>query len=381
MGEPRVREIWFHALGAKVGGGVTYLRSVLPEIIDQLSGKGVRVVLLVPEAVPGISLPDWVEMRALPRASSNAVTRLLFDQIILPLWLLRRRGAALYCSGSFAPLWQPSRTVVLLRNAIYFDPGFLARELPRRRARFRLQGRLIIAAARRCAAVLYPTDSMRRLVEAYEPRLAPRGAVNTYGVGSAFLDAARTVARAKAADAPVTFLYVTSYTLQKNLGYLIRALALAKAEGLNVRVVVTTRFDRGAPASFARDMALVEEHALVQSGHLAPTGPKYGAELLDAYREADACVFVSFCESFGHPLVEAMALGKPLVCADLPYARELCGEHALYVDPNRPEALVDVWRRWPGVAERLPGMTRRALGARFSWRAHVAHLLAALLDS
>jgi glycosyltransferase involved in cell wall biosynthesis len=122
-------------------------------------------------------------------------------------------------------------------------------------------------------------------------------------------------------------------------------------------------------------MRIVEENDLVGSGYLEPVGPTYGDALVDLYRAVDACVFPSICESFGHPLVEAMAMGTPLVAADKPYARELCGEHAIYVDAERPEALVDVRRRW---REHEAGLVRApldALAERFSWRSHVARLV------
>ena len=98
-------------------------------------------------------------------------------------------------------------------------------------------------------------------------------------------------------------------------------------------------------------------------------------ELSDAYRAADACLFPSLCESFGHPLVEALALGKPVIAADRPYAREICGEHALYVDPGKPEDLVGLWRRWPEPAHGLPALAQTELLRRFSWSDHVDRLL------
>jgi glycosyltransferase involved in cell wall biosynthesis len=374
-------EVWIHALGAKAGGGLTYLYAVLPALVEALDGRGVRVVVLVPGPLDGVDLPAWVDVRPMPGVAASHPRRVLFDQIVLPLWLRRRRNAVLFCSGSHSPFYTPVPTVALVRNAIYFDEEFLGRELPKRRLLLRLQGALIARGARSCAAVHYPSDAMRSLVEARHPELGPLGAVNPYGVGEAFvrpgpggLDRA-PVAR----DGVTTFLYVMNYTLQKNLGFLLRALALARAEGLPVRVAVTSRLDRGPRACFDEDRAIIEQHDLVGSGYLAPVGPTYGADLVELYRSVDACVFPSFCESFGHPLVEAMAAGKPLVCADRPYARELCGDHAAYVDPDRPEELVALWRRWPEVAASLPVADPARLAATFSWRAHVARLVEALL--
>ena len=61
--------------------------------------------------------------------------------------------------------------------------------------------------------------------------------------------------------------------------------------------------------------------------------------VLDAYRTADALLFLSLAESFGFPLVEAMWIGLPIICPDLPYARTLCGKQAIYFDPHNVVSL------------------------------------------
>jgi glycosyltransferase involved in cell wall biosynthesis len=59
-----------------------------------------------------------------------------------------------------------------------------------------------------------------------------------------------------------------------------------------------------------------------------------GEEMVQAYSEVDALLFLSTDESYGLPLVEAMYLNLPIICSDLPYARTLCGPEAIYFDPN-----------------------------------------------
>ena len=52
------------------------------------------------------------------------------------------------------------------------------------------------------------------------------------------------------------------------------------------------------------------------------------------YRNALVFVLPSRLETFGHPLVEAMASGVPIVASDLPICREICQNAALYFDVN-----------------------------------------------
>ena len=62
-------------------------------------------------------------------------------------------------------------------------------------------------------------------------------------------------------------------------------------------------------------------------------------QMIQAYSHVDALLFLSRDESYGFPLVEAMFVGLPIICPDLPYARILCGEQAIYFDPNHVASL------------------------------------------
>jgi len=53
---------------------------------------------------------------------------------------------------------------------------------------------------------------------------------------------------------------------------------------------------------------------------------------------ARALLFPSFAEGFGYPLIEALQMGIPVICADLPCFREIAGDLPIYLPPDNPEA-------------------------------------------
>ena len=61
--------------------------------------------------------------------------------------------------------------------------------------------------------------------------------------------------------------------------------------------------------------------------------------MIQAYCEVDGLLFLSTDESYGFPLVEAMFMGLPIVCPDLPYAHALCADGAIYFDPLSIDSL------------------------------------------
>ena len=66
----------------------------------------------------------------------------------------------------------------------------------------------------------------------------------------------------------------------------------------------------------------VEEHSICAD-----------TELVTYLHHAQALLFPSFAEGYGMPLVEALALGVPVIASDLPVFREVAGEIPEYVDP------------------------------------------------
>ncbi len=84
--------------------------------------------------------------------------------------------------------------------------------------------------------------------------------------------------------------------------------------------------------------------------------------VVNTYEATDALLFLSLSESFGFPLIEAMWIGLPIICPDLPYARALCGNQAIYFNPEDVNSLhvavVDLSKRldsgwWPEWSENL----------------------------
>ncbi|QTQ14420.1 glycosyltransferase family 4 protein [Treponema parvum] len=57
----------------------------------------------------------------------------------------------------------------------------------------------------------------------------------------------------------------------------------------------------------------------------------------DLYSGADACIFPSVNEGVGLPVIEAMATGIPVACADSGALREVTGGNAVFFDPDNIE--------------------------------------------
>jgi glycosyltransferase involved in cell wall biosynthesis len=69
-------------------------------------------------------------------------------------------------------------------------------------------------------------------------------------------------------------------------------------------------------------------------GNIVENHGEVGQEVQNLYDGLDVMVFCSTCESFGFPMVEAMARGIPIIVADTPENREIVGPAGLRFRPH-----------------------------------------------
>ncbi len=115
-------------------------------------------------------------------------------------------------------------------------------------------------------------------------------------------------------------------------------------------------------------------------GRVAMTGYVEHRDKVALLTGARALVFPSLYEGFGLPILEAMAVGTPVVTSDVSSMPEVAGDAAVLVDPRSEEAVADGLRRVladEGLSARLRE-AGRARVRHFDWdraaRAHAAVL-------
>jgi glycosyltransferase involved in cell wall biosynthesis len=160
-------------------------------------------------------------------------------------------------------------------------------------------------------------------------------------------------------------LFVSSLWPYKNCEGLLRAFSAAKAELGDRQLVVVGPARDGEYSGQLR--ALAERLGIGDA--VVWVGGVPLEETVHFYRAADVFVYPSFNETFGLPLLEAMATGCPVVTSDTSAMPETAGGCALLADPNDPGSIADAVLKACGPeAERL-----RAAGperaAEFTWAA------------
>ncbi len=126
------------------------------------------------------------------------------------------------------------------------------------------------------------------------------------------------------------WLYVGTALPHKNHATILRAFGELERRGTNGCLVLTIS------ASEAEAIGGERAAALIASGRVIAAGWVRKEHLRALYDACDGCVMPSMLESLSSAHLEAMEWGKPQIVADLPYARDLCGDAALYLPADAP---------------------------------------------
>jgi glycosyltransferase involved in cell wall biosynthesis len=160
-------------------------------------------------------------------------------------------------------------------------------------------------------------------------------------------------------------LFVSSLWPYKNCDGLLRAWALARGDlGDRQLAIVGAGRDEKYVASLhslAAELGITQDVVFVGAVPLEET--------VSFYRAADAFVYPSLNETFGLPILEAMACGCPVVTSDTSAMPETAGGAATLSDPRDPASIAKaiIEALGPGKDQMRDLGLRRA--AQFTWAA------------
>jgi len=373
--------LFLNGSGASAGGGLTYLRNVVPH----LSAHGdVHTTVVANPAVQR-------ELESLPRISlvefsdASVAARFWQEQRRLPQLIRQSGSQVLISAGNFALRRSPVPQILLSRNSLYTSSDFSRDLLSRHDYELWVGTKIKAMFAKRSIAWADHTvaPSLAFAAELYTWTGREIVTIHHGFDHDAFVRDSQPLPveiqrKLQRTDNSLRLLFVSHYNYYRNFETLLRALPILQQKlNRSVQLFLTCKLRAEEnPGSYKTDKAA----ALVRELGIAKNVVELGTipyELLhQVYRACDLYVTPAYAESFAHPLVEAMASGVPVVASDLPVHREICGDAALFFDRFSPEQLAAAIVH--AISGNLPAqMTAdgRARSQAFSWKRHVDELL------
>lgn len=126
-------------------------------------------------------------------------------------------------------------------------------------------------------------------------------------------------------DEKLILFYPASFAPHKNYNLIYEFGQLIDLNNLPIEIILT--LNKSESKSFWKKVKSKNLNSIKTVGKL-----EY-KDIIIEYKKCHALFFPSLLESYGIPLIEAMAIGKPIFVSNLPYAKVLCNDAAYYFDP------------------------------------------------
>lgn len=364
-------KVMVNAISARRGGIVTYTEN----LIEGLARRQVDATIAVPPELAGAHPKQTT---AVETAGFSPLRRVLWEQTVWRRRVARAMPDVLFSSANFGLLFSPVPQVLLVREGGLFDPYYLANVAPSQGATRAVERAfrrwLILLSAKRADHVITPSKAMRDALLLWAPDLADKCTINPYGTVPAFA-ADDAPSRPWREGGTLRLLYVSVYYPHKNPAVMCEATRALNAEGIPTHARITMELEELDLSGGRYDTIVLKQ---ARDTGLATLGHVDYRELPALYRSNDVFVFPSVSETFGHPMAEALSCGLPIVAADTPINREICGDAALYFSPFRPSDLAGCLKRLdadPALRERMRAEARRRSAQFYKWEDHVDRLV------
>ena len=253
--------------------------------------------------------------------------------------LVRSSGAdVVLVLGNFSPVDLGVPTAVLFQNSYYVDlPNFT--QLGKKTPIFRMLKRLemlffYLTTKHADAFIVHSKYTKRRLSQRWNvldskieviPNALSTKLINSTGRNSCKIT--------KNIDGKFRMIYVSRYYPHKNHEFILKLARRFQANGRDDLIFIVTLDERLNGVK-----TIVKEiHDSGLDDFICNIGEVPHEELAGWYSSSDILLFPSYLETFGNAFIEAMSFGLPICAVDLPYARSVCDDAALYYQKDSLE--------------------------------------------
>lgn len=345
-----------HQIGLHKTGNETWARNVVQELHRR--GRDDVRYCVAPAGVEHL-LAMGVDQRRLHVVSASSTVRLTYE---LPRLVRRLRPSALVSQYTLPRV--RTRGVVVVHDCSFVQARAREWLTTAQRLRYRTS---IGDSIRRSDAVLVPTEFVRQDLLSHYAVPSAKVHVAPLAADSSFLAADTS----RAAPVAGRVIVVGDPLPRKNVSVVARAVAHANECGADLSLRVVGQISgRGMP-EWQRAFAILGDR-------VSASGRVTQSALIAEYQSAAVFAYPSLSEGFGIPVLEAMALGVPVVASNMTALPEVVAGAGLIVEATDPRAWAEALQSASGPMRMKLAEAGLAHARRFSWRATVDVLEVAL---
>ena len=322
-----MRQVAITAVGAQMGGARRHLTGFVPALAALPDWQ--FEIFCAPEAVRWVDgVPGNVQLTPVASPALGAVGRVWWDQVVLGRLLAQRQPDLLVSLLNFGPARCTVPQINFQRNPLYYCDYYLRNIGSAERTLAKLRRWLCILAMRSSARIVTPSAGMWQMIKRYVPNLSDElSVVLPHAVDAPVHTVSDSIVALPAGTPRPWLLYPSHAAPHKGFDVLLRTARQLRESGTRFTLILTIE-EQDWPAGVGAIRDQIANWNLQDCVQVV--GRLSQAEMIDFYPRVDLVVFPSLCESFGFPILEAMACGRPVVAAGTAVNREVGGAGASY---------------------------------------------------
>jgi len=253
----------------------------------------------------------------------------LWEQVALPLAVRRIKPDLLHCTSNTAPLFCKAPLVLTLHDIIYLEPRQQSSHSAYQNLGWYYRRLVVPRILAHCKKIITVSEFERqRIQHALQLDSGTLVAIHN-GFGTHFKPVLHpeTITR-NYLEAPRYLLFLGNTDPKKNTHRTLKAYGMYVQQTANPLPLLLADL----PDSFL-EKVLADIQMPSLKSHLRTTGYITNTDLPAIYSGAAVFLYTSLRESFGIPLLEAMACGTPVITSNTSSMPEVAGDAALFVDP------------------------------------------------
>jgi glycosyltransferase involved in cell wall biosynthesis len=300
-----------------------------------------------------------------------ALTYADWEQIRLPLAVRKEKIDILLCTSSTAPLFVSVPTILTVHDVISFERPLFGKQGQSVYQRLGNAYRTVVSrrAMANADKIVTVSNFEKEQIVTRFPQLQNRVSVIHNGVDAQFFSTAgekdvRAVQQQYALPRSY-FLHFGNSDPKKNTAFVIRSFVTYAMKTNNIVPLVVTDLPRSTV-----DALLKKYSADHLSEHIHTPGYIAHDHLPEMYASALALLFPSKRESFGLPILEAMAAGVPVIALKNSAVAEVAGDAALFLRSEHTHELASAMNVVQTDSQKVIAQVQRGIdrAAQFGWK-------------
>lgn len=327
-------KIGINGMATRIGGGITYLKNITLNILNISDCK---IHLFVSSAARDrLNLPGETARLTVESIDvSGIVKRLYFEQSVIPQRIRQENIDVLYSPCEIPVLCCPCKQVVANQNANLYNENTTYESINTSMKHVVLAKSLELSQKLSEATIFVTETSRRKATNKLNISMEDTFSIH-HGVDSSYRRNLKNGGEIGLGEQRYILLVSNLYR-HKNVDNLILAYSHLSAKIRNNHPLVIVG-DKTIDEEYTQQI----EELISNSGvadNVSLVGHVSESSIKSYYSNAHLFVFPSLIESFGLPILEAMAAGVPVVASANAAIPEVGSDAALYFDPKDPDQM------------------------------------------